>query len=1015
MINLIKFSELPSASLQYANDYITIVRDNGDSTFTNYRVKSVDVFGTASYSLFSDYSRASDSSVYSTISNSASYSDKSTSGSYSNYSTSGSYSVSGSYSDYSTSASYGVSASYSNESNHALIATTASYIDGVSNLSSSYAVSSSYASTLAIGTTVYLTSGSNDFPPSYIEQYDIDYYRKLPNVPQRESRMFYDSAHRAWSYWTDKGFAILPGKEVIWAASNGDTWTIPKGTVVYLSGSAYGGDTESGSIGTFVPAANVAIADGTGLRYNAVGVTRCDIFSGSFGYVLQSGVAHNLDTSGFSVGDTLWLSTTTPGAVTNVKPGQPYEVVQIGFVQIANTAINGGSIIVDIVAEPLTSYAYAGITTPVSILNNQNGTVTVSTGSVNLFSNPDGIGAVSNYSLPETPLTLITGSTNYILAQRSGSSNIGEYFITTTKIVNGLSIIPISQIDVNYVNSGSWELHQLNLNVSALALANRAANKDTILNGYQRQAGNQLFLTGSGTDFGLTEGSTWYGPTIHQQQSFHSLMTGSNETHHWASSASVWTEIKAVGYDNENYNAVDGLAALAPLSWSANFVYRIITDPDSVDASIVLSNAQYPTEIDADSSQPPSDLPYQINDFGLLVGRFIIQSGSTTPTIQSAYTNTFAAASVTRHENLLGLQGGQGGEYFHLTNADYLGTGTGLVVRSSKPTFYGATPGHIPYWNNSQQLTLTGSVQVYQDAYVLINSGSPDFINPEALLVAQKNSSSVNVIAGYGNVDNYLQVNISNKTGSVNASSDFVATNDIGDVNSHYIDVGINSSGYNNIDYDIGGANDGYVYVNSGNLSIGTQTTGDIIKFHTGGTTIDKVRAYIDDTGLYATGSLIGTASYSISSSYALTASYVSGSGGGSSVSSSYATTASHAINAVPMSFGMIIDGNGSVPTTGSKGYVTIPYNMTITGWNIFGNATGSAVVDIRKSSFANFGTMISIDGNESPTLIGQFKNQDLALTAWTGSISTGDIIEFYLNSVSIITRLSVSIFGNKN
>jgi hypothetical protein len=651
MINLIKFSELTTSSLSANSDYITIVRDNGDTTFTNYRVISHEVFKTASYALFSNYALNANAAVYS------------------NYAISSSYALSGSYTDNAISASYGLSASYS--------------INSDNSLSASYIVP---------GATLYLTSASNSHSASYIEQYDIDYYRKLPNVPQRESRMFYDSAHRAWSYWTDKGFAILPGKEVIWAASNPGTSTIPKGTVVHLSGSAYGGDTESGSAGTTVPSARAAIADGTGLHYNAVGVTRCDIPSGSFGYVLQSGVAHNLNTAGFSVGDTLWLSTTAPGAVTNIKPGQPNEIVQIGFVQIADTAINGGSVIVNIIAEPPPVNAYAGVTTPMSVFNNNNGTVTVSTGSVNLFANPDGIGAISNYPLPETTLTTITGSTNYILAQRSGSTSFGEYIITTSKIIDGISVIPVAQFETEYIGPGDWYVHLLELKVSALALANRSANKDAILNGFQRQTGNKLYITGSGTNFGITAGSTWFGPVIHTQTPFLSSDTASYDSHtyHWVKSGSSWNNTSSIGYDNVHYNTTGGLAALTPLSWSANFVYRNITDPDSVDASIVLSNAQYPTEFAADSSQPPSDLPYQINDMGLLVGRFIIQSGSTTPTIQSAYTNTFAAASVTRHENLLGLQGGQGGQYYHLTSAEYSGTGTGVFVRQTGASITGS-------------------------------------------------------------------------------------------------------------------------------------------------------------------------------------------------------------------------------------------------------------------------------------------------------------------------------------
>jgi hypothetical protein len=87
-----------------------------------------------------------------------------------------------------------------------------------------------------------------------------------------------------------------------------------------------------------------------------------------------------------------------------------------------------------------------------------------------------------------------------------------------------------------------------------------------------------------------------------------------------------------------------------------------------------------------------------------------------------------------------------------------------------------------------------------------------------------------------GNIDSYLQVNIQNQSSGANASSDFVATADIGDDDTYYIDLGINSSNYSDPDFSIMGPLDGYLYVNSANLTIGTATSGSMIKFHAGGT-----------------------------------------------------------------------------------------------------------------------------------------------------------------------------------
>ena len=86
------------------------------------------------------------------------------------------------------------------------------------------------------------------------------------------------------------------------------------------------------------------------------------------------------------------------------------------------------------------------------------------------------------------------------------------------------------------------------------------------------------------------------------------------------------------------------------------------------------------------------------------------------------------------------------------------------------------------------------------------------------------------------NANTYNQVLHQNLSDGSNASTDFVGINDKGTDGENYFDLGINSSNYSDPDYTIGGPNDGYLYVNGGNLTIGTDTFGNTIIFHVGGT-----------------------------------------------------------------------------------------------------------------------------------------------------------------------------------
>lgn len=114
------------------------------------------------------------------------------------------------------------------------------------------------------------------------------------------------------------------------------------------------------------------------------------------------------------------------------------------------------------------------------------------------------------------------------------------------------------------------------------------------------------------------------------------------------------------------------------------------------------------------------------------------------------------------------------------------------------------------------------------------------------------------------------------------------------------------------------------------------------------------------------------------------------------------------------VSIGFVIDGGGAEITTGSKGYLEIPFDCTVTGWTILADQSGSIVVDVKKCTYGDFPTNSSIAGTEKPTLSSAQKNHDLDLVSWTTAITAGDILEFVVDSVTGIERVKVSIRGTR-
>lgn len=105
--------------------------------------------------------------------------------------------------------------------------------------------------------------------------------------------------------------------------------------------------------------------------------------------------------------------------------------------------------------------------------------------------------------------------------------------------------------------------------------------------------------------------------------------------------------------------------------------------------------------------------------------------------------------------------------------------------------------------------------------------------NKEKFLIDAGTTTSINLMSAKASINNYLQLNIQNKSTGANASSDVVATADNGDESNNYVDLGINSSGYNAGFF--GSANDAYLFNIGQNFLIGTGSTGKSLIFLTGG------------------------------------------------------------------------------------------------------------------------------------------------------------------------------------
>ena len=134
------------------------------------------------------------------------------------------------------------------------------------------------------------------------------------------------------SFATSASFA-LNTQDVLIYVKNANTYSIPKGTVVRISGAT--GDN---------PLISTASYESDPVSANTLGITNQIIPADSFGYVMTEGTLYGINTNGFTPGQLLYLGPT--GSIIGTSPSAPLHNVRLG--QVLRVQQNNGSMYVRI-------------------------------------------------------------------------------------------------------------------------------------------------------------------------------------------------------------------------------------------------------------------------------------------------------------------------------------------------------------------------------------------------------------------------------------------------------------------------------------------------------------------------------------------------------------------------------------------------------------------------------------------------------------------------------------------
>ena len=113
-------------------------------------------------------------------------------------------------------------------------------------------------------------------------------------------------------------------------------------------------------------------------------------------------------------------------------------------------------------------------------------------------------------------------------------------------------------------------------------------------------------------------------------------------------------------------------------------------------------------------------------------------------------------------------------------------------------------------------------------------------------------------------------------------------------------------------------------------------------------------------------------------------------------------------------SVGITIDGGGVAPTTGVKGYVKVPWGMTITSWSLVADTPGDIVIDVWAETGAKPDDTDTITGGSEPELSTDDFVEGGSVAGWSTTLAAGDWVGFNVDSAATVTRVTLQLIGTR-
>ena len=304
---------------------------------------------------------------------------------------------------------------------------------------------------------------------------------------------------------------------------------------------------------------------------------------------------------------------------------------------------------------------YAGVISgSTNWINNNDGSITLPNLQVALFSTPNFSGPLNLYDISSTTFVLNNEDTNYIGVDYNGGSPI--YFLSNNDgLINDSDVI----LYLIVYRSNNF-LHILEFGDYGSGLPNKLNDRVLMTDRFAHESGCILGLSGSTGIVTLSDGVVWNGVNREVMSAVTSNDGVFFQNYH-VNGNWVYTTTAST-LNNEFYDDGTNLVSATTGNYLVNWYFRGQEVNDHLYE--VFGNNEYISVAAAELSLEPL-LPELITSHAFIVGRIIVGVGQTTGFTQTTFVTPFVSTQVTNHQDLLGLQGGGPGEYYHLSSNEY--------------------------------------------------------------------------------------------------------------------------------------------------------------------------------------------------------------------------------------------------------------------------------------------------------------------------------------------------------